>query len=568
VDIPQIILILLLAVVLVAIARGLAGVGPTGHVPLPAEIEAHPAYAGGIGANARDLDKLAMSLTARTERPAALSLLEAEQDREDLRLAHQEYSKLAAAIRQDRPKRQDLHTRYGRADGEEAWRLWRIVDRRLEDVRELLAAGQRRVTRGYINSAEPLHTTSALWRRLGPIGGELDIDVRERIAVVRCRAPRDEVPRTLLRERGPADKRVVVAVTRPDRDVNFEYLETLTSTARVLIKTVFDVSVGLERVQLTMTQRRRHPLRGHEYDAVVLALDVDRATWFSIHHEHVTSENALRNFALRLRYDNEYRLQEVSPLGQDLGHVVADPLDLDSIAFEELIGDLLQRMGLRATVTKASGDGGIDVEAESTDDILGGRILVQCKRYEGSVGSPVVRDLYGALTDARAMKGILVTTSWFSAEAKRFADGKPIELIDGTRLRQLLNRYRLIASESDAAYGEASEAERAAVTTQTEDEFVAYLSVVLLTGSRDEAVKTLQNATEIDASSAKQLVDLLALGGTVIPPPISATARERVVRARKPMPLIRACRSKSTNCSAGARRSRRSRRTERRWVGR
>src|SRR5437867_4925536 len=101
--------------------------------------------------------------------------------------------------------------------------------------------------------------------------------------------------------------------------------------------------------------------------------------------------------------------------------------DLDTfsgIDFEKLIAQLLQRMGFRAEMTKATGDGGIDIEATLDHALTGGRFLIQCKRYAPGclVGAAAVREFYGALTaDRRAVKGILITTSGFSAQALEFA---------------------------------------------------------------------------------------------------------------------------------------------------
>jgi restriction system protein len=61
--------------------------------------------------------------------------------------------------------------------------------------------------------------------------------------------------------------------------------------------------------------------------------------------------------------------------------------------------------------------------------------LVQCKRWTGkSVGVSVVRELYGIMAAEKADEGILVTTSSFTQDTKSFVVGKPIQLIDGTRL--------------------------------------------------------------------------------------------------------------------------------------
>ena len=115
---------------------------------------------------------------------------------------------------------------------------------------------------------------------------------------------------------------------------------------------------------------------------------------------------------------------------------------LSGIEFERLITQLLNGMGFVAEMTKASGDGGVDIEAVFDRPIVGGRYLIQCKRFalDAPVGSPVVREFYGALVaDRKAIKGILMTTSSFTPQAREFADNLPIELIDGEQLARLLS---------------------------------------------------------------------------------------------------------------------------------
>jgi Holliday junction resolvasome RuvABC ATP-dependent DNA helicase subunit len=118
-------------------------------------------------------------------------------------------------------------------------------------------------------------------------------------------------------------------------------------------------------------------------------------------------------------------------------------LQLSPRDFEKRVAELLGEMGFRVVeLTKTTGDGGIDIVAVSDTPITGGRYLVQCKRFgpKSSVGSPLVREFYGALkADRRAVKGILITTSRFTPDAKRFAAELPLELIDGERLGKLLS---------------------------------------------------------------------------------------------------------------------------------
>ena len=85
-----------------------------------------------------------------------------------------------------------------------------------------------------------------------------------------------------------------------------------------------------------------------------------------------------------------------------------------------------------------TGDGGIDIIAYNKQPVIGGKYIIQCKRYNGSVGEPIIRDLYGVVCSERANKGILITTGTFTQSAKNFALDKQIELIDGHDFEQLL----------------------------------------------------------------------------------------------------------------------------------
>lgn len=118
--------------------------------------------------------------------------------------------------------------------------------------------------------------------------------------------------------------------------------------------------------------------------------------------------------------------------------------------FEQLVVDVIVKMGyggLRADaglVTGRSGDGGIDGVIK--EDKLGlDNIYVQAKRWESTVGRPEIQKFVGALTGARAKKGLFITTSDFSAEAKSFVQSieMRVVLIDGKMLAQLMVDYNV-----------------------------------------------------------------------------------------------------------------------------
>jgi len=121
-----------------------------------------------------------------------------------------------------------------------------------------------------------------------------------------------------------------------------------------------------------------------------------------------------------------------------------DPLDLnamDPYDFEQLVADLMTKMGYRTERVGRSGDGGVDVEVRSDDPLAAGLIVISVKRYKRTVGAHYVRELAGTVADRGAIKGILVTTSGFGPTSYEFAAKNRLELVDGDRLRAWLAEY-------------------------------------------------------------------------------------------------------------------------------
>jgi restriction system protein len=113
--------------------------------------------------------------------------------------------------------------------------------------------------------------------------------------------------------------------------------------------------------------------------------------------------------------------------------------------FERLVVDLLVKMGYggnRNDAGKAlgkSGDGGID--GIINEDRLGLDVIyIQAKRWEGTVGRPEIQKFAGALQGQRARKGVFITTSSFTKEAKGYVSNIEVKiiLIDGDLLSTLM----------------------------------------------------------------------------------------------------------------------------------
>jgi len=125
-------------------------------------------------------------------------------------------------------------------------------------------------------------------------------------------------------------------------------------------------------------------------------------------------------------------------------------MELSPKEFESLITNLFEKMGLETRQTQASRDGGVDCVAYDPRPIFGGKVVIQAKRYKNTVGVSAVRDLFGTMQNEGASKGILVTTSGYGQASHDFANGKPLELLDGGNLLYLLHENAGIDAKIEA----------------------------------------------------------------------------------------------------------------------
>lgn len=117
-------------------------------------------------------------------------------------------------------------------------------------------------------------------------------------------------------------------------------------------------------------------------------------------------------------------------------------LSLRPYEFEYLVALLFEKMGYQVSVTKATRDGGIDVVARNTERGKTEFILIQCKRYESNIPVSAVRELLGVVSRMQANKGVVVSTSGFTSQAKREArETSRSELIGFSELNILLNQH-------------------------------------------------------------------------------------------------------------------------------
>lgn len=108
--------------------------------------------------------------------------------------------------------------------------------------------------------------------------------------------------------------------------------------------------------------------------------------------------------------------------------------------FERQVGEVYRQGGYQVEEVGGGGaDGGVDLRLRRD----GTTAIVQCKRWKTyKVGVSLVRELFGVMTAEKADRAIFITSGVYTDEALRFAKGKPLELVDGAQLAEMLRVFQ------------------------------------------------------------------------------------------------------------------------------
>ncbi len=145
------------------------------------------------------------------------------------------------------------------------------------------------------------------------------------------------------------------------------------------------------------------------------------------------------------RYWLRSRQHTGADVDQETSVLTVDKLQtLSPEGFERYVAGLFRQKGYMVVLRGSSGDLGVDLELTGPH---GRRAIVQCKRYQHTIGAEIVRELYGTLMHEGVMWGFLVTTADISDAAREWATGKPLTLIDGATLVDVAKALRQKNSE-------------------------------------------------------------------------------------------------------------------------
>lgn len=250
---------------------------------------------------------------------------------------------------------------------------------------------------------------------------------------------------------------VIESKARKVADIKALYRDIIASIALRTLHETFeaDQANALSLVTLNGVIDTHDPTNGQEVRVPVVSVRATKAAFLQLRLDRVDKVACLRNLGAQVsnRPDELQAIKPIIEFNMVDKRFIAQPdilsslesrpnlLDLTPSEFEALVSNLFTQMGLDTKLTRSSRDGGVDAVAFDTRPVLGGKVVIQAKRYRDTVGVSAVRDLYGTMLNEGASKGILVCTSGYGPEAFNFSKDKPIELIDGGGLLYLLREH-------------------------------------------------------------------------------------------------------------------------------
>jgi restriction system protein len=127
--------------------------------------------------------------------------------------------------------------------------------------------------------------------------------------------------------------------------------------------------------------------------------------------------------------------------------------------FERLVGEYYRRNGFQVTREGGNGpDGGMDLVLRKDGETH----LVQCKQWRSyKVGVQPVREFYGVMAARGVAGGFFVSSGVYTEEAQKFVRGLNLELVDGSKLREMIDSAR----KKPAVSGIKNESQKAILST-------------------------------------------------------------------------------------------------------
>ena len=254
----------------------------------------------------------------------------------------------------------------------------------------------------------------------------------------------------------------LVSTARAPRELAELYRLVVAQLCLLVIRTLFNSDSKLKEVSLNGRVRHINPATGHEERPPIISVLVERSRFDTLLLDRVKPGECLKHLRALIS-SHPYELVPVEPLvdfdKSRLAFIAGlrmvasldsrpDLMALSPTEFEHLIRELFDAdptiESVESLVTRQSNDGGIDGVIYVRQPLGRSMTAVQVKQYARSraLGPAHVRELIGAMHEAKAGNGLLVTTSSFTVTTQSNAQefGR-IQLIDGNNLVHLIKEH-------------------------------------------------------------------------------------------------------------------------------
>jgi restriction system protein len=245
-------------------------------------------------------------------------------------------------------------------------------------------------------------------------------------------------------------------ISRTPKEIADLYRSVVAQVPLLVLKELFESDPGLATIAFNGHVDATNPGTGQPEYVCLISLNVERSTFEEINLHQVRPEVCLRHLRA-LVSPHPYELEPITPIldfdltrysfveGMDAVSSLdsrPDLMQMGYTAFEHLVRQIFEAMGVESWTTKQSNDDGVDAVVVNRSPLLGRLSIVQAKRIKDAVGVNHIRELAGAIEEKKAGHGILVTTSWFTSKSwEKAREHGRIELIDGPRLIYLIKEY-------------------------------------------------------------------------------------------------------------------------------
>ena len=279
--------------------------------------------------------------------------------------------------------------------------------------------------------------------------------------VIEYELPGMDIVPTVAEFRWIKTKGIIVEKPRKAVDIKVQYQDIVASVCLRTVHEIFEADQNNNILVLVFNGfvNTVDPSTGHDIRPCLISIRTTRERFCEIDLSRIDKRACLRNLGAQVspRPDEmlavkpvvefdmvDKRFVEQSDILSDLENR-PNIMELNPWEFENLVTNLFGQIGFQTKQTRTTKDSGVDAIAFDPRPILGGKVVIQAKRYKNVVGVAAVRDLYGTMINEGASKGVLVTTSHYGPDAYDFAKDKPIELIDGGGLLYLLDQQGIKA---------------------------------------------------------------------------------------------------------------------------